>query len=85
LTNPIAGDTIDSLYKEERLMPETILARLRKERNMTQAQLAEKSGVHIKSIARLEIGDRPLSNLRLSTALALADALQVDPHLFLSE
>ena len=66
-------------------MSETILATIRKERKMTQAQLAEKSGVHIKSIARLEIGDRPLANLRLSTALALADALEVDPHRFLTE
>ena len=66
-------------------MPETILTRLRKERKLTQAQLAEKSGVHVKAIARLEIGARPLSNLRLSTALALADALEVDPHLFLTE
>ena len=64
-------------------MSETILATIRKERKMTQAQLAEKSGVHIKSIARLEIGERPLANLRLSTALALADALEVDPHIFL--
>ena len=61
-------------------MPETTISRLRIERHMTHAQLAEKSGVHIKSIARLEIGDRPLANLRFSTALALADALQVDPH-----
>ena len=66
-------------------MPETIITRLRKEKKLTQAQLAEKSGVHVKAIARLEIGARPLSNLRLSTALALADALEVDPHLFLSE
>ena len=66
-------------------MPETILARLRKERKLTQAQLAEKSGVHVKAIARLEIGARPISNLRLSTAPALADALEVDPHLFLTE
>ena len=66
-------------------MPETILTRLRKERKLTQAQLAEKSGVHVKAIARLEIGARPISNLRLSTALALADALEVDPHLFLTE
>ena len=66
-------------------MPETIISKLRKERKLTQAQLAEKSGVHVKAIARLEIGARPLSNLRLSTALALADALDADPHLFLTE
>lgn len=66
-------------------MPETIITRLRKEKKLTQAQLAEKSGVHVKAIARLEIGARPLANLRLSTALALADALEVDPHRFLTE
>ena len=66
-------------------MSETILATIRKERKMTQAQLAEKSGVHEMAISRLERGERPLSNLRLSTALALADALDVDPHRFLTE
>jgi transcriptional regulator with XRE-family HTH domain len=64
---------------------ETKLARLRKERKLTQAQLAEKSGVHKVAIARLECGERPIINLRLSTALALADALQVDPHQLLDE
>lgn len=64
---------------------ETKLARLRKERKLTQTQLAEKSGVHPKAIAKLEQGTRPTSNLRLSTALALADALQVDPHQLLDE
>lgn len=64
---------------------ETKLARLRKERGLTQAQLAERSGVHKVAIARLECGDRPVINLRLSTALALADALQVDPHQLIDE
>lgn len=64
---------------------ETKLALLRKERKLTQAQLAEKSGVHLKAIAKLERGERPLANARLSTALALADALQVDPHQLLDE
>ena len=66
-------------------MPETIVSRLRKELKLTQAQLAQKAGMHVQALARIERGDRPLSNLRLSTALALADALEVDPHLFLSE
>jgi transcriptional regulator with XRE-family HTH domain len=66
-------------------MPETILTRLRKERKLTQAQLSEKSGVHVKAIAKLEGGSRTLANVRLSTALALADALEVDPHRFLTE
>lgn len=66
-------------------MPENILARLRKERGLSQSQLAAASGVHKVMIARLECGERPLANLRLSTALKLADALQVDPHLFLED
>ena len=66
-------------------MPESVLARLRIERHMTQTQLAEKSGVHVKAIAKLEGGTRPIANVRLSTALALADALEVDPHRFLTE
>lgn len=64
---------------------ETKLALLRKEKKLTQAQLAEKSGVHLKAIAKLERGERPLANARLSTALALADALQVDPHQLLDD
>ena len=66
-------------------MPETILTRLRKERKLTQAQLASRSGMHVQALAKIERGERSLSNLRLSTALALADALEVDPHLFLTE
>lgn len=66
-------------------MPETILTRLRKERKLTQAQLAARSGMHVQALAKLERGERPLANLRLSTALALADALEVDPHRFLTE
>ena len=61
-------------------MPETVITRLRKERKLTQAQLAEKSGMHVQALAKIERGERPIANLRFSTALALADALQVDPH-----
>ena len=61
-------------------MPETIIARLLKERGMSQAQLASKSGMHVQALAKIERGERPTANLRLSTALALADALDVDPH-----
>lgn len=61
-------------------MSETIIAQLRHERRMTQSQLAEKAGMHAQALAKIERGERPISNLRFSTALALADALQVDPH-----
>ena len=61
-------------------MPETVITRLRKEKKLTQAQLAEKAGMHVQALAKLERGERPIANLRFSTALALADALQVDLH-----
>lgn len=61
-------------------MPETTISQLRIERHMTQAQLAEKAGMHVQALAKIERGERPIANLRFSTALALADALQVDPH-----
>ena len=66
-------------------MTENILTRLRTEKGWTQAQLADASGVHVMALSRLERGERPLANLRLSTALKLADALNVDPHLFLDD
>ena len=61
-------------------MPESTLTRLRSERHMTHAQRAAKAGMHVQALAKLERGERPIANLRFSTALALADALQVDPH-----
>lgn len=66
-------------------MTDNILFRLRKERGLTQQHLADKAGVHVKALAKLERGERSLANTRLVTALALADALQVDPHQFIEE
>lgn len=56
----------------------TNLARIRIARGLSQRQLAAKSNVHQVMIARLESGERPIANIRLSTAIALADALGVD-------
>lgn len=49
----------------------------RLELGMTRAQLAEKSGVHEKEIAKLERGERSLENIRLDTAIKLANALKI--------
>lgn len=54
------------------------LYRLRKERGMTQAQLAAASGVNSRQIQRVELGTSKAENLTLKNALALADALEVD-------
>lgn len=56
----------------------TNLARIRIARGLSQRQLAAQSNVHQVMIARLESGERPIANIRLSTAIALADALGVD-------
>ena len=56
----------------------TNLAKIRKARGLSQRQLAALSDVHQVMIARLESGERPIANIRLSTAIALADALNVD-------
>lgn len=56
----------------------TNLAKIRKARGLSQRQLAMLSAVHHIQIAKLESGERPIANIRLSTAIALADALNVD-------
>lgn len=56
----------------------TNLARIRIARGLSQRQLAAQSNVHHIQIAKLESGERPIANIRLSTAIALADALGVD-------
>lgn len=61
-------------------MSETPLYRLRVERHLTQAQLAARAGIHPQALAKIERGDRDIGKIRLETALALADALEVDPH-----
>lgn len=55
------------------------LTELRTKRGLSQQQLADKSGVHRVTIARLETGARPITGITLSTAIALADALDVSP------
>ena len=45
---------------------------------MTQAELAAKSGVNIRQIQRVEIGEAEPGNLTAQNLLAIADALGVD-------
>jgi transcriptional regulator with XRE-family HTH domain len=54
------------------------LVNTREEANMTQEQLAEKSGVSLRSIAGYELGDTP-KGPRLEQLEKLARALGVDP------
>ena len=47
---------------------------------LTQVQLAERSGVYVRQIQRVELGEAEAANLTAKNLLALADALDVDPH-----
>ncbi|GHE04560.1 hypothetical protein U879_06830 [Defluviimonas sp. 20V17] len=53
------------------------LARLRLARNVTQANLAEKAGIGVRTLRRLEAGDPSTLDtfLRVSTALELEEAI----------
>ena len=61
---------------------ETKVARLRCERGLTQAALAEKTGVNIRAIQRYESGERKIEGASLTVALRIADALGVHPLQF---
>ena len=58
-------------------MEQTNLARIRKERNMTQKQVAEASGVSIRNIQDYEQGHRFINNVAAITVYRLATALNV--------
>lgn len=58
--------------------PITKLEWARRMAGMTQAELAAKSGVNIRQIQRVEIGEAEAGNLTAQNLLAIADALGVD-------
>lgn len=49
---------------------------MREEQNLTQTELAEKSGVSLRTVQRIEAGNIPKG----FTLKALAGALEVDPE-----
>ena len=53
------------------------LAELRKSKNLTQRELAERAGISHVTIANYERGDRDTSNMTLRNAIRIADALKV--------
>lgn len=58
--------------------PITKLEWSRRMAGMTQAQLAEKSGVYIRQIQRVELGEAEAGNLTAKNLLSIAGALGVD-------
>ena len=47
---------------------------------LTTAELAEKSGVNIRAIQKVESGVAQAGNLTAKNLLAIADALEIDPR-----
>ena len=58
--------------------PITKLEWSRRAEGLTQAELAEASGVNIRQIQRVELGEAEAGNLTAKNIIALADALGVD-------
>lgn len=58
--------------------PITKLGWSRRMAELTQAELAQKSGVNIRQIQRVELGEAEAGNLTAKNIIALADALGVD-------
>lgn len=57
---------------------------LRFHRGMSQKQLADKSGVDLRRIQRIEAEEIRLPNITGNSLIALADALKVDPHILVA-
>lgn len=62
--------------EKEKIMAE--LKELRKFMNMTQKELAEKSGINLRQIQKYEYGEYDTGKMMLRNAIALADALECD-------
>lgn len=58
----------------------TWLCYYRGRKGLTQKALAEQSGVNIRQIQKIEAGEIVAGNVSARNILALADALEVDPH-----
>ena len=67
-----------SYGRDCRNRPITKLEWARRMAGMTQAELSAKSGVNIRQIQRVEIGEAETGNLTAQNLLAIADALGVD-------
>ena len=56
------------------------LKELRTKAGMTQAQLAQKSGVNVRMVQYYENGFKDLSKAAFETGLRIAEALECDPR-----
>lgn len=56
------------------------LAWARMSRGLTQQQLANSAGMNIRQLQKLEAGELEPANMALKKAIAMADALEIDPR-----
>ena len=81
------GDcTVCSLVNYGRDCHNRLITKLEWSRRMaelTQSELAKKSGVNIRQIQRVELGEAEAGNLTAKNLLAIADALGVDAKFLL--
>ena len=61
------------------------LKAVRKEKGFTQQQLADLSGIHIRTLQKYEKGLSELSNMTVKNAVALAKVLDIPIESFLEE
>ena len=71
----------ESVYFKDMPFPGSYLAGFRHREDMTQVELAERSGIPRRHISEMENGKRPIGK---ANAKKLADVLQIDPRLLLS-
>ena len=67
----------------ESMMPEHRRIKERREwLGLTQQGVADRAGIPLRQYQRFESGERALSSASLKIALAVCDALELDPHRF---
>lgn len=59
------------------------LKKFRQAADLTQKELADKTGINIRQIQKYESGEYALGNMTAKTLLAISDALGVDPHVLI--
>lgn len=59
-------------------MAQTKLQEVRQMTGLSQSQLAERSGISVRTLQHYETGDRDLRKAAVETVLALAEALGCD-------
>lgn len=69
--------SLSSYGRDCRNAPANQLAYMRSRSGLTQQQLADRIGVTVPYLSKLETGERTINNVRLSSAVAIADALGI--------